>query len=230
MFGEMFGGFGKLWGQMKQSAEDRKLAEKNREQQMKMLETLDFEPMYASQNVPTFKKSESPIARSYLESFLLGNNPDATFSAAPNAKAIQASQQKQQNAWFGTPEERVARAKQVQQETPWKVTTPTRPVVGEKEKEAAMVVNQPNLSESGLNTEQVQELVNRGYIKEGQDLGTLYYPGGALSNAMKAGDWDAVKRLVEGYQVKTGALGLRQTNKKSMERLKDAIDKYNDQE
>lgn len=118
-----------------QGAYNKKAAEKAaklaKEQQtagMQLVNELDYQPMYASENVPTFQRSQSPIARSYLESVLAGNNPSSTFSGAPNAKLTKQRQQADQNRMFGTMEERVAAQRAMEQATPWKVTPPTRRV------------------------------------------------------------------------------------------------------
>jgi hypothetical protein len=143
------------WGKAKEAKENQKAAERDKERQFKVLESMDFEPVYASATTPTYQRTESPIARSYLESFLLGNNPDATFSGAPNAKATRAGQQYQQNAMFGTPEQRVARAQQIQTETPWwKVTPPTQPVVTQKMKDSSFTARYPEIAKLGIDTEE----------------------------------------------------------------------------
>lgn len=102
----------------------RAAAAKQRKKDMDLLQGLEWDPMYASDRVPTYQKSESPIADSYINSFLLGNNPNATFSGAPNAGIVKGQQQAAQNAQFGTPEERLAREKTLLGAQPWKVTSP----------------------------------------------------------------------------------------------------------
>lgn len=102
--------------------------EKARQERLKLLDSLDWEPEYASAHVPTYQKTKSPIARSYLESLLLGQNPDATFEGATNAKYKKAAQQRTMDNLYGTLPARAAEARAVQAETPWKVTTPTESI------------------------------------------------------------------------------------------------------
>lgn len=102
--------------------------EKARQERLKLLDSLDWEPEYASAHVPTYQKTKSPIARSYLESMLLGQNPDMTFEGATNAKYKKAAQQRTMDNLYGTLPARAAEARAVQAETPWKVTTPTESI------------------------------------------------------------------------------------------------------
>jgi hypothetical protein len=117
---------GQAWGNRRGSKKTLEAEEKAREQGISLLDQLDWEPEYASQHVPTYQKTNSPIARSYLESLMLGQNPDATFEGATNARAIKAAQQRTTNNLYGDLGARAAQAAAVQQETPWKVTPPSR--------------------------------------------------------------------------------------------------------
>lgn len=147
---ELFKEGGRLFGESRRVKNDRKAAEKDRKERFKLMESMDWEPTYASQTAPTFKRTESPVARAYLESFLLGNNPDATFSGAPNAAAQKGVQQRQQNQMFGTPQERAARQQQILQETPWAVQTPTAPIVNAQKQAAAWNAKNPTLAGMGI--------------------------------------------------------------------------------
>jgi len=102
--------------------------EKARQQRIKLIESLDWDPEYASAHVPTYQKTKSPIARSYLESLLLGQNPDAVFSGATNAQYKKAAAQRTMDNLYGNLPARAAEAAAVQRETPWKVTTPTESI------------------------------------------------------------------------------------------------------
>lgn len=117
----------------KGAEEAARLAKEQQVAGMQLINGLDYDPMYASQNVPTYQRSRSPVARSYLESFLAGNNPQATFSGAPNAKVTKMRQQGAQDQMFGTMQQRIAAQRAMEAETPWKVTTPTRKISPEKE-------------------------------------------------------------------------------------------------
>lgn len=112
----------------KEAAKDAaKLAERQRKAGAQLLDELDWQPMYASERVPTYQRPPSS-ARAYLDSFLMGNNPDAISPVSPNAKRNRARAQEAQNAQFGTPQERLAKEQAYFDSTPWKVTPPTRTV------------------------------------------------------------------------------------------------------
>ncbi len=95
---------------------------------MQLINSLDYEPMYASERVPTFQRSQSPVARSYIESYLMGNNPDSISSTRAGAGAAKARAQLQQNQMFGTPDDRLQQQRAYMATTPWQVTPPTRSV------------------------------------------------------------------------------------------------------
>jgi hypothetical protein len=160
-----------LVGKAKENKLNKKAAEAARKERNKLMETMDFEPMYASERTPTYQKSESPVARAYLESFLLGNNPNATFSGSPNGAAMKGVQQRQQNSLFGTPQQRVARQQQLQTETPWKVAPPERKIVGAEDAPAQWATKYPQLLALGIETpEQYQDYVKRSKAAGGMPL------------------------------------------------------------
>lgn len=156
----------------KQASRAREFAKKEQEARLKLIEQMDFEPMYASDTTPTFQRTQSPVARSYLESFLMGSNPNATFSGSPNAKEVKANQQMMENATFGTPQARVQRQQEILQETPWKVTTPTRPVRTEADKTTEWSMANPKLAKAGYTPENIAELKKRG-MPEGAEKSAM---------------------------------------------------------
>lgn len=150
---ELFKEGGRLFGESRRVKNDREAAEKDRKERFKLIESMDFQPTYASQTTPTFRRTESPVARAYLESMLLGNNPDSTFSGAPNAAAQKNVQQRAQNSMFGTPEQRAARQAEILGETPWAVQAPIAPVVNEQKQAAAWNAKHPTLAGMGINND-----------------------------------------------------------------------------
>lgn len=151
------------------------LAEKQQKAGMQLVNELDYEPMYASERVPTFQRSQSPVARSYLESFLAGNNPSATFSGAPNAKVTKMRQQGAQDQMFGTMQQRIAAQRAMEAETPWKVTPPERKINPNRNATpggAQWTVENGKLAGYGINKE-----INDAVSSTGNDL-TLGYQKG----------------------------------------------------
>jgi hypothetical protein len=139
-----------LGGKVKEAKENVRAAREARKANLELVKSLDYEPMYASQTVPTYQRTQSPVARSYIESFLMGNNPDSIRSGSPNAGVKRQAAQTQQNAMFGTPEQRLQQQRAYEATTPWKVETPTRPVVGEKAKIATSVAENPILAQQDI--------------------------------------------------------------------------------
>jgi hypothetical protein len=153
----MGGGGGNILGELVgiargvYSAKDAKeAAKKDRARQMALLEGNDWDPMYASDRAPTFQKSESPIARGYLESMLTGNNPDQISRAAPNAAMQKQFAQTNQNQMFGTPQERLARSRELQTATPWKVQSPADEGLTLNDPAPLQAMKTPALSQAGF--------------------------------------------------------------------------------
>ena len=59
---DMFGWVGQWFGNRKQ----QKAARGNEIRTDNLIRQTDWEPQYASQSAPTFRKAQSPVARSYL--------------------------------------------------------------------------------------------------------------------------------------------------------------------
>lgn len=145
MFEKMARGMSGMFAADRNEEEARKL----RAQNLGILDSIDFEPEYASTYAPTYRKVESPVAGSYLESMLMGNSPDAVRSSAPGAAVQKAMRQGAQNRMFGTPEERVARQHEIDAATPWEVKAPTRKVRTEDDPAMFAALN-PRYAELGI--------------------------------------------------------------------------------
>ncbi len=103
-------------------------AKRARRERMDLVNSMDWEPELASTNVTPYQKTNSPVARAYVESLLLGQNPDLTFSGETNADFKRAAQERTSANLYGTPAELAAKGAAAQAENPYEVTTPTRPV------------------------------------------------------------------------------------------------------
>lgn len=225
-------GFGGMVGTAVMNKKNAKAAEKNRKQGIDMIKSMDWEPMYASETVPTYQRTQSPVARSYLESFLMGNNPNATFSGAPNAKLTKERQQAAQNQMFGTPEQRVAQQRAYEATTPWKVQTPTRPVIGQQGQDALHKAGNPTAAmDLGVDRHTYDKLVREGFIPEGTDLTQLkgfnQTYGTALTKALRVGDDEAVKDLLTPYKMdRPHAVARNRQKRKRAKEIGRIVDRY----
>ena len=118
---------------MRETKKNAQAVERQRKANLALFNSLDYEPMYASETTPMMQRTQSPVARSYLESMLMGNNPSSISSTRPNAGVQKAQAQRSQNAMFGTPEARVAQQRALEQQPMYQVQTPTRKVAGTSE-------------------------------------------------------------------------------------------------
>ncbi len=230
-------GWGGLWGQNKANKENRKAADRARKQTFDTINSLDWEPMYASDTVPAYQKTQSPVARSYLESFLAGNNPNMTFSGAPNAGFTKARQQASQDAMFGTMDQRIAQQRALEASNPYQVQTPTRPVMSGQAKEAIYKGSNPNAAGAGLDQGTRQKLIELGIIKDGQDLpwqvrddaeGQAF--GRAIKGAAEAGNVADLQQLINPKLDRPHAIAQRRQRRKTNARSKSIVAKYNTDE
>lgn len=152
------------WVAAKKNKRDIKRANQDT---LQFLSELDFEPTYASQLAPTYKKAETPLASAYLESILTGDNPALVAPGETNAKfKTKAGQQATTNRW-GTNDALVKRQRAIEQETPWKVTAPTEPV--QKTTRTGLEKMYPQIANSGVTPELFDAYKNAFNFPAGDD-------------------------------------------------------------
>ena len=109
----------------------RKNAIQDRAQQLDFTRSLNWNPVYAKDLMNTpYQKTKSPLARSYLDSILTGNNPDMTFSGEPNAAQTKAEQAVRKEQMYGSNQDLLAQSEQERSTNPYTVSTPTAPAGG----------------------------------------------------------------------------------------------------
>jgi hypothetical protein len=202
---KLVGGAFNLGTNFLRAKRDKAAADRERKANMKLIEGLDWEPMYASETVPTYQRTQSPVARSYLESFLMGNNPDATFSGSPNAKVVKAQQQQAQNQMFGTPEQRIAQQRAYEATTPWKVQTPTRPVVGDRNDGARAAMRAPRIAtNNNVSSTKLLDALDKSGATKGNQWKSIAMIGpdkdlGKLADEAFDGDQEALAGFIDNY-------------------------------
>lgn len=189
----------KIWAGVKAINKNNKATKQDATRNMAFAQSLDWEPEYASAHAPTYQKTQSPVADSYLESFLLGNNPDATFSGSPNAGAVKAQQQARTNNMYGTPQARHDMQQQLLSQTPWKVEAPTRAVEPDKEKTFKAV--NPEYGNLGLTQQMVDDItaktgLNMSELVDGSRQGP--FEGNNMQTGINGKDWERVTRSIVG--------------------------------
>ncbi len=226
-------GFGTIAGNAVMNKKNRQAAEGARRQSFDTINSLDWEPMYASDTTPQYQKTQSPVARSYLESFLAGNNPSMTFSGSPNAGFVKARQQAAQDSMFGTMDQRLAQSRALQATNPYQVTSPTRKVMGEQAQAATWRGANPRAGNVGLTAEDQAKLVELGVLEKGQDVpsgGLAVAPKeqyfSAIRGALNAGDVDALNNLLHPKLDRPHAVARNRQRRKAEDRTRKAVAKY----
>lgn len=103
----------------KEAAAESRRAREDRERALAMAADANYEPFLVRDMIDPYQKSQSPMARGYLESYLSGANPDAISSTRAGAPALkQAAQGRFDQATGGWDSLRGQQAA-AQQATPW---------------------------------------------------------------------------------------------------------------
>lgn len=118
----------KMAGGWMEANRNRRAAEKDAEERMAFVNDLDWQPEYAADYAPAYKKSQSPVARAYLESILSGANPDLVPDYRQGASDAKSDAQTRQNAMYGTPEERVKKQQEILGEPLYEIKRPERTI------------------------------------------------------------------------------------------------------
>lgn len=194
---------------MVQAAKNKKAQREENDTQLNLIKSLDWTPTTTAELAPTYQRSQSPVARSYLESFLLGSNPDSVMPGDPMAAQKKRQMQYAQNQQFGTPEQRLAQQSAYRQTTPWSVQ-PALEKAQKKEaasqEESNFAAQNPDAVKLGLDQNLYSRLEREGVFQGGLSEQATDNPDVVRSLA-ELGDYDALKTLVNKYEGGGGAAG-----------------------
>lgn len=106
---------------------NRKDAERFRQESVDFAKGLDWSPSLVGDVMPTYQRTESPLARSFLESILTGANPSSIPSTRLGAPQLRAGAQGQFDQQFGGWDELLARQRAAEQAMPWALKARPQP-------------------------------------------------------------------------------------------------------
>lgn len=113
-------------GKFMQSKADQKEADRNRadaerfrQESMDLAKQLNWEPDYVSDLVGPYQRTQSPLARGFLESLLTGANPSMVSSTRQGADRLRAGAQAQFNDQFGGWDQLLERQRAAAEAQPW---------------------------------------------------------------------------------------------------------------
>lgn len=210
------GDLGSIIGKRQENKRNRALADRENKNRLALFNTLDQEPMYASQLVPQYKQTQSPVARAYLESMLMGANKDAVSPTGVNSALDQKMAVARKNALFGTDQELLQKQQALQSQPLYQNTAPTRRIVPTAEEKFAR--SNPAAAGVGASPELLDALKGKG--KSGKWLArTLEDPEwNDISAKIGENGW---KRLADAY-----ALGDDAFQKAIDQQMSDPIRHY----
>jgi hypothetical protein len=116
-----FADFGRANAQGRAEQVKTKNAKRQRQEAMAMLRNQQRDPYLASKSIPTYQRSESPIADAFLESLLTGSNPQAVQGTRAGSATARAGAQRTFDANTGGMDALRARQEAMQTDTPWRL-------------------------------------------------------------------------------------------------------------
>lgn len=182
MIGDSIGKGVQARQQLRAAKQAQAQARDDRERGVFMSQQMDWKPEYASEHVGAYQKAETPIADTFLNSFLTDDNASAQQGTRAGAPAAQANATNRSAQRYGTVDQLVARNNQVQKETPWAVTPFTREI------------DKPDVSQNayeadragGLSPDQLKALAAQGFKFNTKGQFRTVKSGGDAKALMKA--------------------------------------------
>lgn len=121
MIGDSIGAAVGAEKQRKQSEKELRSAQTDRQRALDMAATANYEPFLVSDVIDPYQRSQSPVARGYLESFLTGANPGAVQGTRQGAPQQQQAAQGQFNQAYGGWDQLRAKQREMESSTPWDI-------------------------------------------------------------------------------------------------------------
>ncbi len=206
---------GKWVGDLFTAEDNKRDIATSRDRQLRMANSLNYQPAYASDTAVPYEKTQSPLARAYLESVLTGNNPDTTFSGSPNAQYNKEQQQQSRDAMYGTSQQLQAASAAEAARNPYHPQAPARVIGGEEDQKALYNGRYGKLQDAGIDQQGYADLskLTKGYVTgDMSDDAAIDAAGGASSGAggdRAGGSWAYVKKFQDEGDSAGATLALR---------------------
>lgn len=180
---------GKFVGDLFNADDNNDAIAASRDRQLRMAGGMPYEPQYVSNLTTPYQKSQSPVARSYLESMLTGTNPDLVSRGAPNAAAQKQQMSQQQDQLYGTMADRQALATRMAATNPYQVKPITRQVGGPEDQEMLHSARYGKMADAGIDRAGMASLEAPGHFDLSDDA-AVDWAGGKNGTS-----WKYVKQL-----------------------------------
>ena len=204
--------------QMKADAKTSKQSKESRQQGLDLVGNMNWEPELTSDHVAPYQRSQSPVADSFLESMLTGQNPAAVQGTRLGADRAKAAATQGFNQSYGGFDALRQRQAAVRQATPWAVKPFDQPAITQDDKRG---VQAPGLAKYGITPEDAALLAETGVTLDpvtGRNTNTklAMTVGGAegnkniwgvtlgppeykrMADALRTGDRALVERIMKG--------------------------------
>lgn len=142
--------------QKKAAAQTKKDAQKNRQQGLDFVSGMDWEPELLSDYVPTYQRSQSPVADAFLMSLITGDNPATIQGTRNGAGALRNATQARFDANTGGYDALRARQREMEASVPWAPKQQfTEPAVSQED---LWRIQSPGLARNGISRGQSEAL------------------------------------------------------------------------
>jgi hypothetical protein len=177
----------------KESQRERERAQDDRERAVEMAADATYDPFQVRDMIDPYQRSQSPVARGYLESFLTGSNPQAVQSIRATAPQQRAQLQGNFDQAYGGWDQLRAKQREMETSTPWATKALNREPVSQEMRQKAKY---------GMGAQRVLDRLGIG----AEDIATLERMGisidprsGVLDGTSNAGDEEAkaINKMVE---------------------------------
>lgn len=189
----------------KEANKQARLAGEDRERAVDMAASANYQPFLVSDAIGPYQRSQSPVARGYIESLLTGANPAAVQGVRAGAPQAQRTASQQFRDAYGGWEQLRAQQRAMETSTPWQ-TRPQGPAVTDEMKWNAKLGQggRALMQRLGLSYDDLAALEN-AQISVNARKGELDglnrnadREAGALNKLAERGDTDSIKRFLDG--------------------------------
>jgi len=231
MIGDSIGAAVGAEKQRKQAQKEARYARNDRERALAMAADANYNPFLVSDVIDPYQRSQSPVARGYLESFLTGANPQAVQGVRAGAPVQKASAQQGFNQAYGGWDALRQKQREMEQSTPWDIKPFKEPAVTEEMRWNAKLGQggRAAMDRLGLDYDDLTKLENAGITVDARK-GELDGMSKAMDREVDAlnlmNKYPGRRGMIEDYldQVRTGRVDQKTAQDMWHNRNKEKLD------
>jgi hypothetical protein len=189
----------------KEAAAESRRAREDRERGLAMATDAEYDPFLVRDMIGPYQRSQSPVARGYLESFLTGVSPQAVQSTRATAPTQRAQAQGSFDQAYGGWDALRSKQREMEASTPWETKPLAREPVTDEMRWTAKLGQggRTAMQRLGLGYDDLATLERAGISVDARkgELDGLSKAADkevkAINKAIKAGDYGLLERFLE---------------------------------